>query len=218
MSFYTSTNRTGNCPGTVNGNVTAGICEKACIEVNKVLDACMKQMQTSMQVTLENQTPENPTTPLTFVSASTNGESTISGLVIERLVDRPNFARVSGNVLIPIRVTYIDANGVSGAGDSSITVPFDVILFVPQPSIIPFTVEAVGYSSSPSGSYVSENVFNINACVTVIIKVLVKADILVPSYGYVAFPPCQDFTQEACTGIMDLPLFPTAVQTGRSGT
>ena len=83
MSFYTTT-RTGNCPGTINGNAMNGICEKACIEVNKVLDACMKQTQQSIQVTLTNQTPASPTTPLTFVSANTNGQSTLTDLVVER--------------------------------------------------------------------------------------------------------------------------------------
>ena len=217
MSFYTS-NRTGNCPGTLNGNAMNGICEKACIEVNKVLDACMKQTQQSMQVTLTNQTPASPTTPLTFVSATINGQSTLTDLVVERLVDRPNFARVTGNVNIPILVTYTDANNVTGTGEATLTIPFDVILFVPQPSIVPFTIEAFGSSSSPSGSYVSGSVFNINACVAVIIKVVVEADILVPSYGYCSFPPCQEYTQDVCTGFFDLPLFPTAVQTGRCGT
>lgn len=212
MSFYTST-RTGNCPGSITGNVLNGICERACIQTNKVLDACLKQMQESTSVTVTNQNPASPTTPLTFVSAQTAGSSTLTDLVIERLTDRPNFARVTGNVNIPLTVTYTDANNVVGTGSTSLVVPFDVILFVPQPSIIPFSIEAFGISASPSGTYVSGSVFSINACVTIIIKVIVEADILVPSYGYCSFPPCQDYTQDACSGVFDLPLFPTAVQT-----
>lgn len=212
MSFYTST-RTGNCPGSITGNVLSGISERACIQTNKVLDACLKQMQQSTSVTVTNQNPANPTTPLTFVSAQTAGASTLTDLVIERLTDRPNFARVTGNVNIPLTVTYTDANNVVGTGSTSLVVPFDVILFVPQPSIIPFSIEAFGTSASPSGTYVSGSVFTINACVTIIIKVIVEADILVPSYGYCSFPPCQDYTQDACSGVFDLPLFPTAVQT-----
>ncbi len=212
MSFYT-TNRTGNFPGNINGNVLNGICEKACIQVDKVLDACLKQMQTNMQVTLTNLTPASPTTPLTFVSAIQSGDSTLSNLVTERLTDRPNFARVSGDVNIPIQVNYIDANNVAGSGTSTISIPFDVILFIPQPSIIPFSIQAFGTSASPSGTYISGSTFSLSACVTVIIKVIVQADILVPSYGYCTFPPCQDFTQDICSGLLDLPLYPTAVQT-----
>lgn len=217
MSFYTTNIRSNSCPGVISGNNLSGICERACIHTQKVLDACLKQVQQSMQVSLSNQSPASPTAPLTFVSATTSGTSSLNNLIIERLVDRPNFARVSGDVTIPLIITYTDANDITGTGQATLTVPFDVILFVPQPSIVPFTIEAFGSSASPSGTYISGNVFNINACVTIIIKVVVEADILVPSYGYCHFPPCQDYTQDACGGFFDLPLFPTAVQTQRPG-
>ena len=215
MSFYTC-NRSGNIPGIITGNPLNGICEKACIQTNKVLDSCMKQLQqTNLQVTLENQTPADPTTPLTFVSAVTNGDATISDLVVDRLIDRPNFARVSLNVNIPLLVTYTDANGVTGTGTTTISVPNDVILFVPQPSIVPYTIEAFGASSSPSGSYVSDNIFNISACITIIIRVIARVELLVPSYGYCAAPACQEFTADACTGVLELPIYPTAITNQR---
>ena len=215
MSFYTC-NRSGNFPGVISGNPINGICEKACIKVDKVLDSCMKQLQeTNLQVTLSNLTPANPTLPLTFVSATTNGNATLTNLVVERLQDKPNFARVSANVNIPIIVTYTDANGVSGSGTTTITVPADVILFVPQPSVVPFRIEAFGASSSPIGVYVSDNTFSITACITVILRVVVEAEILVPSYGYCSPPACQDYTQDICPGTNELPIFPTAIQNQR---
>lgn len=215
MSFYTC-NRSGNFPGVISGNPINGICEKACIKVDKVLDSCMKQLQeTNLQVTLQNLTPADPVLPLTFISANTNGEATLTNLIVERLQDKPNFARVSGTVNIPVLVTYTDANGVSGTGTTSITVPVDVILFVPQPSIVPFRIEAFGSSTSPIGQYVSDNTFSITACITVILRVVVEAEILVPSYGYCSPPACQDFTQDICPGNTELPIFPTAIQNQR---
>ena len=215
MSFYTC-NRTGNTPGIISGNPLNGICEKACIQTNKVLDSCMKQLQqTNVQVTLSNQSPENPTLPLTFVSATTNGDATITNLVVERLLDKPNFARVSADVNIPLLVTYTDANGVTGTGTTTLTVPNDVILFVPQPSIVPYTIEAFGASSSPSGTYVSGSTFNISACITIILRVIVRAELLVPTYGYCAAPACQEYTVDACNGVLELPIYPTAIQNQR---
>lgn len=215
MSFYTC-NRTGNCPGVMSGNPISGICEKACIQVDKVLDACMRQVQqTNVQVTLTNQTPANPTTPLTFVSATTNGETTIENLTIDRLAEKPNFARVSFDAVVPLLVTYTDANGVTGTGETSITIPNDVILFIPQPSIVPYRIEVFGASSSPIGSYVSGSTFSISACITLITRVLVKSEILVPSYGYCTPPQAQEFTQEVCSGVFELPIFPTAIQNQR---
>jgi len=215
MSFYTC-NRTGNCPGVMSGNPLNGICEKACIQVDKVLDAAMRQIQeTNVQVTLTNQVPENPALPLTFVSATTNEETTIENLTIERLAEKPNFARVSFDAIVPLTVSYTDANGVAGSGQTTITIPNDVILFIPQPSIVPYRIEVFGASSSPIGSYVSGSTFSISACITLIIRVLVKSEILVPSYGYCSPPPAQEFTQEVCSGVFELPIFPTAIQNQR---
>ncbi len=212
MSFYTC-NRGGNVPGVITGNPLNGICEKACIQTNKVLDSCMKRLQeTNLQVALTNLTPANPTLPLTFVSATTVEGTTISNLVVDRLIDRPNFARVSGSVNIPLRVTYTDSNGVLGTGSTSIAVPFDVILFIPQPSVVPYSIQAFGAISVPSGSYLSGETFSISACITVIIRVVVSAELLVPSYGYCSAPPCQDFTQDVCSGALELPIYPTAIQ------
>ncbi len=212
MSFYTC-NRGGNIPGVITGNPLNGICEKACIQTNKVLDSCMKQLQeTNLQLALTGLSPENPTLPLTFVSAVTTEGTTISNLVVDRLIDRPNFARVSGNVSIPLVVTYTDSNGVLGTGNTTVTVPFDVILFIPQPSVVPYNIEAFGAISVPSGTYVTGYTFSISACITVIIRVVVKAELLVPSYGYCAAPPCQDFTQDVCSGVLELPIYPTAIR------
>ncbi len=212
MSFYTC-NRTGNIPGLITGNPLNGICEKACIQTNKVLDACMKQLQeTNLQLALTDQTPADPVLPLTFVSATTATGTTITNLVVDRLIDRPNFARVSGSVNIPLVVTYTDANGTAGEGNTTINVPFDVIMFIPQPSVVPYTIEAFGAASVPSGVYVSDSTFSISACITLIIRVIVRAELLVPSYGYCQAPACQEFTQEVCSGVLELPIYPTAIQ------
>ncbi len=215
MSFYTC-NRSGNCPGAMTGNPLNGICEKACIQVDKVLDAGLRQIQeTNVQVTLTNQTPANPTLPLTFVSAVTNGETTVNNLEVERLTEKPNFARVSFDAVVPVILSYTDANGVAGTGETTITIPNDVILFIPQPSIVPYRIEAFGAMSSPTGTWVSGNVFSISACVTLITRVVVQAEILVPSYGYCSPPPAQEFSQEVCSGVFELPIFPTAIQNQR---
>lgn len=215
MSFYTC-NRTGSCPGVMSGNPLNGICEKACIQVDKVLDSAMRQVQqTNVSVTLTGQLPENPPTPLTFVSAVTNGETVVNNLTIDRLADKPNFARVSFDATVPLLVTYTDANGVAGTGETTITIPNDVILFIPQPSIVPYRIEVFGASSSPIGSYVSDSTFSISACITLIIRVLVRSEVLVPSYGYCAPPPAQEFTPEVCSGVFELPIFPTAIQNQR---
>ncbi len=216
MSFY-SGGRLPNYPGPIVGNPLTGICEKACISTKKVFDICIKQLQENdVLVTAFNYDPANPALPLTFVSATSvpNG-ATIENLTIDRLDDKPCFARVRGNVVVPIVITYTDANGVSGTADATVSVAEDVILYIPQPSIIPTTVEVTASLSTPDGEFVGDNRFCLDFCLSIILKVVVEAEILVPSYGYCPIPACQEFTQDACSGFFDLPLFPaqTPVQT-----
>ena len=54
----------------------------------------------------------------------------------------------------------------------------------------------------------SDNSFTVSACVTCILKVAMQVELLVPSYGYCAIPPAQEYSQEICSGFFELPLYP----------
>lgn len=209
MSFFS------NCPldkspGRISGNPLNGMCEKVCIQAKKVFDACMKQeQQEGVTVTLQTLTPANPTYPLTFVSArNVNTTAQITSLQIDPIPDRQNLSRVQVTYAIPVEVIYTDATNVEGKGVGSITLSQDVILYVPNPSIIPYEVEVVVSVVSPEGTYVSGNTFNVDFCTTSIIKIIMPVEILVPSYGYAIIPPAQEYTQEVCSGFFELPLYP----------
>ena len=211
MSFFSNFN-SDRCPCQITGNPLNGLCEKVCIEVNKVFDSCIKQSQEEgVTLTLTDNVPANPTYPLTFVSArSTTTTGTLQSLQIDRLADRPNFARVQATVCIPVEVLYVDANGVEGKANSTACFTQDVILFVPEPSVIPYTVQAVVSLVSTIGTYVPENTFLIDCCITIILKVVMPVELLVPSYGYCTIPPCQEYSHEVCAGFFELPLFPSS--------
>lgn len=210
MSFF-SNFQSDRCPCQITGNPLNGLCEKVCIQTKKVFDACIKQTQEDgVVLNLYNPVPANPTYPLTFVSAkSTTTKATVSAVQIDRLTDRPNFARVQVTLTVPLEVIYTDAEGNEGIAQSSTTLTGDVILFVPEPSIIPYFVEAVASIVSPEGVFNAENnTFTVSCCVTVILKMVMEVELLVPAYGYSAIPPCQEYTQEVCSGFFELPLFP----------
>ncbi|MBQ8426638.1 MAG: hypothetical protein IJX16_02625 [Clostridia bacterium] len=209
MSFFCNF-QSDRCPGQISGNPLNGLCEKVCIEVKKVFDACMQQSQyTDLVLNVTNLTPANPTYPLTFISAkSTVSQGVISNLLIEPLAERPNSARVRADITIPVSVAYTDANGVEGVGTSTVTVTKDVILNIPSASIMPYNVEAVVSLVSTQGSYTGENQFTIDACISIILKIVMDVELLIPSYGYCAIPPCQDYTQDVCAGFFELPMFP----------
>lgn len=209
MSFFCNF-QSDRCPGQINGNPLNGLCEKVCVQVKKVFDACMQQSQLNdVVLNITNLTPSNPTYPLTFVSAkSLTSQGVISNLLIEPLPERKGSARVKADVTIPVSVAYVDANGVEGAATSTVTVTKDVILNIPSASIMPYNVEAIVSLVSTQGTTTGENQFTIDACVSIILKVVMDVELLIPSYGYAAIPPCQEYTQEVCAGFFELPMFP----------
>lgn len=209
MSFFCNF-QSDRCPGPINGNPMNGLCEKVCVEAKKVFDACMQQSQlTDIILPITNLTPSSPTYPLTFISAkSTVSQGTVANLLIEPLAERPNCARVKADIIIPVSVAYTDANGVEGVATSSVTVTKDVILNIPSASIMPYSVEALVSLVSTQGSYTGNNEFTIDACVSIILKIVMEVELLIPSYGYAQIPPCQEYTQEVCAGFFELPMYP----------
>ncbi len=209
MSFSNNC-KSEKIPGPVRGNALAGICEKTCVQVEKVFDACMSQSTlTDLQLALTDVTPTDLTAPYKFVSAkSTSTEATISDLTVTDIPEDSCYARVTCNVNIPVQVTFTDANGKTGTGTATVTVPKDVILHVSAPSVIPYSVQATVGFSSLQGTYTAENQFTVKGCATVILKITMPVDLLVPSYGYCYIPPCREYTQQACEGVFDLPLYP----------
>ena len=209
MSFY-SNFQSDKCPCAITGNPLNGLTEKVCIQAEKIFDACIRQTQVeNYALALTDLTPENPTYPLTFVSArSTSSLATVTNLNIERQADR-QCARVQATVSVPVEVLYTDANGVDGSATATVSLPVDVLLYVPAPSIMPFTVSAVMSVVAPDATFVSATEgFSASLCVTIILRVSMMVEMLVPSYGYCAIPPAQEYSQEVCAGFFELPLYP----------
>ena len=209
MSFFT-TNATDRGPGRITGNPMNGLCERVVIQAQKVFDACIRQTQEEgITLALTGFNPENPVYPLTFLSArSTTNQGTVTNIKIDRLPDRQRFARVQATVTVPMEVVYTDANGVQGTAQSSVAIDQDIIMYIPEPSIIPFTVDAVVSIVAPEGIYVEGPTFTVTCCITMIMKIVMPVELLVPSYGYATIPPCQVYTQEVCSGFFDLPVYP----------
>mgnify|MGYP001033516689 FL=1 len=210
MSFFCNF-KSDRCPGPINGNPMNGLCEKVCIQAQRVFDACIKQGQSEgVVLNITDPVPSNPTYPLTFISArSTTTVGQVAAFQVDRLPDRAGCARVQATVNIPVEVVYTDANGTEGKANAVVTVNEDVILFVPQPSIMPYEVQCVVSAVSPEGTFNTQNnTFVVDLCTTVILKIVINVDLLVPSYGYCVIPPAQEYTQEVCAGFFELPLYP----------
>ncbi len=210
MSFCNNNSTPDRCPGNINGNPMNGLCEKVCIQTVKIFDACMLQTSIDATVALTSLAPANPTLPLNFTSGSSTSQTgTITALTITPITDRQGLSRVTATISIPVQIAYTDADGKAGTGIGSISLNQDVVMCVPTGSVITPNIAATVNVASPRGVYVSDNTFSITCCVTVILSVQAPVNLLIPSYGYCKIPPCTEFSQDACQGVFDLPIFPT---------
>ena len=226
MSFYSYKNAGAeNMPCRIKnegaGNNTGGtncgrITERVCIQVKKVYDACIQQEQLDdIRVTLEcihPQTPR-PVPPLEFVSCrSTTVKGELFDVRIDPISGREHFARVRAAVEIPIEVVFTDSTGREYTGKARIHVLKDVVMFVPDESVIPFFAEGIVSAFCVLGNWVDNCTFDITSCVTVILKIVAEVDLLVPAYGFCRIPPCEEFAENICDDFFSLPIFPPQLE------
>ena len=93
-------------------------------------------------------------------------------------------------------------------GRANVAVNKDVLLAIPDESIVPFTIESMVSAICVSGSYQGSCQFKITICVTVVLKLLAEVEMMVPSYGFCNIPPCEEFAENVCDEFFSLPLFP----------
>ena len=237
MSFYSYKNANPcACPGSISGSALDGLQEKVCVQVKRVYDSCLQQEQLDhKEVTItsyamvantcqtgsschcgcdnaETVAPTSaPVPPITFESCrSTTTEGTIRNLTVERLCDRPCFARVRCKIDVPIDILFADSRCVEYIGKGVITVDKDVLLSIPDESIVPYSMESMVSAICVAGTYLGNNRFSLTVCVTVVLKVLAQVEILIPSYGFCPIPPCEEFAENVCDEFFSLPLFPPA--------
>lgn len=207
MSFFSNFS-SDHCPGTISGNPLNGLCEKVCIQAEKIFDAGIIQTRLENYSVALTDPPDTSTYPLTFISARSTGAAVVSNVTVDRQNESCN-ARVQATVTIPMEIVYVDNNGKDGKATGEVTLTEDVIMYVPPASVMPFSVTAVASCVSPEGTFNAEtNSFVISACITCILKVSMQVELLVPSYGYCAIPPAQEYSHEVCTGFFELPLYP----------
>ena len=200
-------------PGPIVGNPLNGLTDRASIQVQKIFDACMKQETlTDEQIVVSNLEPSTFTAPLTFVSAKSTTDVTVNNLTVIDVPDSKCCSRVTASIVIPLTVVMLDANGTQVVGTSEITIPKGILMCLTQGSVAPSRIVAEAYVISPNGRLITTGegtaTFAITACVTTIMKVIMDVQLLVPTYGYTYIPPCQEYSQDVCDGVFDLPLYP----------
>lgn len=178
--------------------------EKTCIEVKKVFDACMQQR--SIATTL-NVTFTGDVTGYTVTSVNSSGDAVISDLNVTPIAGS-TCSRVSLTLTVPVTVVATNSAGAQITGTSSMTFAQDIVLKVPTDGVISPRVESTVVIVGLQNSFISGTEVSTNACVTIITKVVADVILVVPTYGYPILPPCQEYTQDVCSGVFGAPVFP----------
>ncbi len=178
-------------------------CEKTCIEVKRVFDACLQQRSVSATLTVDL----GSETATGVLSINSSGASTISSLVVTPIAGTPN-SRVSYTVTTPVTVTGTNSAGATITGTSSMSFDLDIVLRVPQDGVIAPQIDATVVVVGLQNAVTAGNTVTTNACVTIITKVVADVILVVPTYGYPVLPPCQEYTQDVCSGVFNTPVFP----------
>lgn len=193
--------------GRIEGSPLNGLCERVCIEVPKVYDGCITRVPNqAFIIDITDISPANAVYLFKYISTNASGDSEITDLVITKL--EGNKARIQYNVVIPLTVSFTDANGVLCTGQSSVTIPRDIVLNVPLKTLSPYSVSVTANLTSSSGVFTSPTTASILCCYVILTKIIVMVDLLVPTYGYCEYPSCESFPEEACEEWLNLPLFP----------
>ena len=180
-----------------------GTCEKTCVDVRRVFDACLQQTSEPLTLTVDF----GSETVTTITSVVSSGESEISNLIVTPIAGTPN-SRVSYTVTTPITVTGTNAGGTTVTGTSSAEFTLDLIMKVPQDGVIAPEIDATVIINGVQNAITGGTTVTTNACVTIITKVVANVILVVPRYGYPVLPTCQEYTQDACSGIFSAPVFP----------
>ena len=178
-------------------------CEKTCIEVKRVFDACLQQRSVNATLT----TDFGSETVTSVLSINSSGASSITSLAVTPIAGTPN-SRVSYTVTTPVTVTGTNSAGATITGNSSMSFDMDIVLRVPQDGVIAPQIDSTVVVVGLQNAVTAGNTVTTNACVIIITKVVADVILVVPSYGYPVLPPCQEYTQDVCSGVFNTPVFP----------
>lgn len=182
--------------------------ERAVIRAAKIFDAGLRQItRDNQQIILQDIVPANPAGNLTFISG-TGCNAMATDVTIERVNESNKTSRVRSNIHIPLSVVFLDQNGTEHRAASDIMHPVDVLLNIPDQSIVPFRIEPFVSAVLFEGRLSRQSEFYVKVCITLILKVIVDVDLIVPTFGYYKVPPLLDFSNDACSSFFELPLFP----------
>lgn len=198
--------------GRISGNPLNGLCERVCIQVKKVIDGCMTQYANeAYELAIDSVSPEGLVLPYTYVGVAAVGQGVVSNLTVTPPESTGGRSRVQFDAAQALSISLTDANGTSGKATASVRFHRDILLNLPSESIVPYSIDVSTGVMGRVGSFSADGkTCTVRLCVVQLVRVVTTAEILVPSYGYCAYPFCQEYAESICPGFFELPVFPVS--------
>lgn len=188
--------------GRITSNPLCGLCEVVCIDARTIYDGCVRRyvnVQYSLPITVNS----SAVAPYTFVSVKSNGVTLVNNLTVA--THDETRSRISFTATIPVTVTYTDANNVQYSALSQIVIDREVLLRVPMQDFTPYSVEVATNILGRTGRIVSTAEASARVCIAQVVRIVVKRELLIPTYGDCVYPECDEFTN-SCQGLFSLPV------------
>lgn len=189
--------------GRITGSALNGLCDRMCINVECVIDGCQSRKESQTATVELTDITAGAVPPFTFVRAEDNGES--SFVVQSSCENGANCRNVTGVLSVPVTVYFTDQRGVCCSGRAVITLTKQLALRVPSNPATPYTFVGDGIIICFNGTFLSDRVVTLTYCIVETYKTVIKADILVPTYGFAVYPDCRDCN--GCAALLNSTLF-----------
>lgn len=177
------------------------IMDMDCVIVDKVFASCQqRECFPRVEVDLQGKTFQDLKFKPGFIVPNT--------LTINDIENRPNFRRVRFTLRIPFKVITTDGEKIEGFLPDIFK---DVVLYIPDArDEFEFNIVVETSSTVLGQPIVSDNTLIFAAGVFIVIKVVGKVQLLIPTYGYCPPPEfCEEFSpDDICDNFEYLPFPP----------
>lgn len=190
--------------GRICGNPLNGLCERMCIRADCIIDGCQSRRNGETAVLTLTDFTGGVAPPYTFLRACAG--RTTAFTVQETCNAGCNCCRVRGIMQIPVTVQYRDANGTCGCAHGTFDVSRDFTLRTPSPAVADYRFEGEATVVCTTGTFLTDNAVSVTYCIVETYKTVIRADILVPTYGFAVYPACEKC--DDCSALLNSALFP----------
>lgn len=179
--------------------------DKVVVEANRVYDACVKHLiQKNINLTVLLPGPM----PHTFVSGYNSGAQILSASSITPIEGSP-CSRVKFLLQVPLRINALSATNNPVIGNVYTNFNLDLILKVPESGLTSASIKSSATVVVTDG-VINERVLTCTLCVTIVTKIVAAVDLLLPCASYPILPECENFSEQVCKGVFELPIYPSS--------